>query len=91
MTRGALVSIICSHIFELDASTTAGSDALTLTSTDVDRICVSMVDMHEIWGNAIEIGIALYLLERQLGLGCIGPAIVVIGEPEELVFPRILP
>lgn len=82
MVRGILVSMICSSTLGMDSSTasTAGSSTLTLTSSDVDKICGSFEDIHELWANPIEIGIASWLLERQLGLGCVGPAFTVICE-----------
>ena len=62
------------------SAASTGSDTLTLTSTDIDRICSSFENIHELWANPIEIGIALWLLERQLGVACVAPAIVVICE-----------
>lgn len=82
MVRGILVSMICSATLGIDSSTASaeGSSTLTLTSSDVDKICGSFENIHELWANPIEIGIATWLLERQLGLGCIGPAVTVICE-----------
>ena len=67
-----------------------GSATLTLTSTDVDRICASFETIHEIWANPIEVGIAIWLLERQLGLGCIGPGITLIGMTLYDKYPAII-
>ncbi|CCF40634.1 ABC transporter [Colletotrichum higginsianum] len=53
------------------------SAPLTLVSTDVRTICKSFEAIHEVWANPIEIGIAIWLLQRQLGLGSIGPAITI--------------
>ena len=36
--------------------------------TDVERICNSMQAFHECWISVIEIGVAVYLLERQVGV-----------------------
>ena len=60
-----------------NAATSVGSDVLTLTSTYIDRICSSFQNLHELWASLIEIGLALWLLERQLGVACVSPAIVV--------------
>lgn len=79
MIRGSLVSLICFEAVELDTFTTAGSATLTLMSTDVERICSSFENFHALWANPIEIIIAIWLLERQLGVGCIGPVVVVVG------------
>ncbi|GKT57152.1 ABC multudrug transporter [Colletotrichum tofieldiae] len=55
------------------------SAPLTLVSTDVRTICKSFEAIHEVWANPIEIGIAIWLLQRQLGLGSIGPALTIIA------------
>lgn len=82
MVRGLLISMICSATLDLHSSSaaSAGSSTLTLTSSDVDKICQSFESVHELWANPVEIVIAIWLLERQLGLGCIGPAFAVIGK-----------
>jgi hypothetical protein len=40
-------------------------------STDIETISGGIPQFHETWGNLIEIGIAIYLLERQLGAACV--------------------
>lgn len=81
MVRGSLVSLILSKNLDLDLAAVADSSApLTLVSTDVRTICKSFESIHEVWANPIEIGIAIWLLQRQLGLGSIGPAITIIGK-----------
>ncbi|KAF6825097.1 ABC multidrug transporter [Colletotrichum plurivorum] len=79
MVRGSLVSLILSKNLDLDLAAVADSSApLTLVSTDVRTICKSFESIHEVWANPIEVGIAIWLLQRQLGLGSIGPAITII-------------
>ena len=80
MIRGSLVSFICFYTVDADSSTSA-SAALTLTGPDVSTICNSFAQVHEIWANVIEVGLAMFLLQRELGLGCIGPGITVIRKP----------
>lgn len=52
--------------------------SLTLMSADIERITVGWQYMHEIWANMIEIGVAIYLLYRQLGAACAVPVAVAI-------------
>lgn len=82
MVRGSLVSLLFSKTIALSAASAVsqGSAALTLTSTDVERICSSFEVLHEIWANPIQVAIAIWLLERQLGVACIAPVIVVLGK-----------
>ncbi|KAK1987265.1 ABC transporter [Colletotrichum cereale] len=80
MIRGSLVSLIMSNNLEFYTDSAVDSSVpLTLVSTDVRTICSSFEAIHEVWANPIEIGIAVWLLQRQLGLGSIGPAITIIG------------
>ncbi|KAK1496978.1 ABC transporter [Colletotrichum cuscutae] len=78
--RGSLVSLIMSNNLELDTAKASNPSApLTLVSTDVRTICRSFETIHEVWANPIEIGIAIWLLQRQLGLGSVGPAVTIIA------------
>lgn len=80
MARGLLVSLILSSTVELNTFSTAGSGALTLITADVNQISTSFENFHEIWANVIELSLAIWLLQRQLGLGCLGPVAVVVRE-----------
>ncbi|OLN96257.1 Multidrug resistance-associated protein 1-like protein 3 [Colletotrichum chlorophyti] len=80
MIRGSLVSMILSKNLDLVASTgTDASAPLTLVNADVKTIYRSFEAIHEVWANVIEISIAIWLLQRRLGLGSLGPAITVIA------------
>jgi ATP-binding cassette, subfamily C (CFTR/MRP), member 1 len=52
-------------------------------STDVERICDTWLDIHDLWGSTIEAAIALWLLQRQLGIAFISPAFIACGEVSE--------
>ena len=41
-----------------------------------ETICQGFTNLHELWAVPIELGIALWLLERQLGLAFLAPAFV---------------
>ena len=43
-----------------------------------DTICEGFTNIHELWAVPVELGIALYLLERQLGLAFLAPCSVAI-------------
>lgn len=55
------------------------SAALTLMSTDVERIRQGMLTLHEVWANILEITIASFLLYRSLGVAFLAPIIVVLA------------
>ncbi|KAK5998615.1 ABC multidrug transporter B [Cladobotryum mycophilum] len=77
MIRGALTSLVLAQSTNLGALAD-GSGALTLITADVSKISSAFENVHDVWAAPLELGLAMYLLERQLGLGCITPAIVVI-------------
>ncbi|KAF3018850.1 hypothetical protein E8E14_006783 [Neopestalotiopsis sp. 37M] len=52
--------------------------AVTLMGADVERIYTGIRSIHEVWANAIQIPIALWLLYRQVGNAFIAPLIIVI-------------
>ncbi|KAK6449569.1 hypothetical protein FP744_10005819 [Trichoderma asperellum] len=82
--RGSLIPLIYEktlHIDSASSSRSTPSGTLTLVTTDIETISGGIMFFHETWGNLLEIGIAIYLLERQLGAACVmsvGFAIVVM-------------
>jgi ATP-binding cassette, subfamily C (CFTR/MRP), member 1 len=78
--RGALVSIIYHKTLQLSLTGADTSVALTLMSTDTDRICFVLERINELWAGLIEFAIATFLLERQVGAACVAPAFVGLGE-----------
>ncbi|KAL3480358.1 hypothetical protein BJX99DRAFT_254660 [Aspergillus californicus] len=44
--------------------------AITLMGTDVERIVNGFKYFHELWASLLDIAIAIYLLERQVGVAC---------------------
>ncbi|KAL2867379.1 P-loop containing nucleoside triphosphate hydrolase protein [Aspergillus lucknowensis] len=75
--RGGLISLIHRQTVRIRAVDLGGNTAITLMGTDVERITSSFRLIHEMWASLIEIGVAIYLLERQVGVACIVPALIV--------------
>jgi len=78
MARAGLVSIIYDKIARLNIKDLDPATSMTLMSADMERIVQGWQTMHEIWSNIIEVGLAIYLLERQLGVACVVPVAVSI-------------
>ncbi|KAL8782676.1 MAG: hypothetical protein Q9213_005184 [Squamulea squamosa] len=55
--------------------------------TDVERIVVSFRSIHEVWASLLDVGVATWLLGRQLSVACIVPA--VIGTAAILAMLRV--
>ena len=66
--RGAVVSLIYAKTLTRRAGIYDESAALTLMSTDVDRIVFGLQQITEIWARLIEIAIGIWLLKIQSGL-----------------------
>ncbi|KAK3903067.1 ABC transporter [Staphylotrichum tortipilum] len=78
MVRAGLVSMIYRKTGLLSLKDIDPATSMTLMSADIERIVQGWQTMHEIWGNAVEVGVAIYLLERQLGVACAVPVAVSI-------------
>jgi ATP-binding cassette, subfamily C (CFTR/MRP), member 1 len=48
-------------------------------NTDVERIVSSFRYIHETWASLVDVGIAVWLLERQLFLACLVPTVIGLG------------
>ncbi|KAN0099750.1 putative ABC multidrug transporter [Hyaloscypha variabilis] len=78
LVRGNLVAMI------YDKSLTLGTDkhkyfsAITLMSTDVERIVNGVKNLHESWASLIELAMGLYLLQTQIGLACFTPLVLAV-------------
>ncbi len=72
-----MVSLIYAKSLRLPAGLYDDSAALTLMSTDIDRLATSLDSLNEIWARVVEMSIGIWLLERQLGWVCVAPIFLV--------------
>lgn len=73
--RGNLVSLIYHKSMTLKYTSSGDKAAISLMSTDIERISMALPTLHEFWASVIEIAIGLWLLERQVSyaaVACIG-------------------
>jgi hypothetical protein len=54
------------------------SAAVTLMSTDVDRVCQSLVVLHDLWSRPLELAVGITLLAMQIGWISVMPLLVVV-------------
>jgi ATP-binding cassette subfamily C (CFTR/MRP) protein 1 len=80
MARGELISMLYNKATDMSLTAADPTASLTLMSADIERIDVGWRTMHEIWGNLVEIGIAVFLLQRELGIACLIPFATAIGK-----------
>lgn len=74
------MSIIFDKTLRMRASAASDASAVTLMSTDMERIGDGLVAMHETYSNFIEVIIALILLAKLLGIATIASTVLVFGE-----------
>lgn len=56
------------------------AESVTVMSADIERIVQGWQTMHEIWANVAEMALAIYLLQRELGVATVVPVGVSIGK-----------
>ncbi|GLA09011.1 hypothetical protein AnigIFM60653_010815 [Aspergillus niger] len=77
--RGSLLAAVYAQTLKRRSGDMGTDTAITLMGTDVERISTSLRDIHEIWASPIDIGLALWLLERQLAVSCLMPVILSLA------------
>jgi len=73
MVRGGLISMLYTKTTDLSITAVDPSASMILMSADIERITTGWQTMHEMWASLIEVALAIYLLERQLGAACAVP------------------
>lgn len=66
MIRGVIAAKVFTKVNERSITNVDDSAAITLMSSDVERITMGLNVIHETWANLIEAGIGIYLLELQI-------------------------
>lgn len=84
MFRGATISLIHSRVLDIQDGFYDESASITLMSTDADRVALAIHNLNEVWARIIEVGIAIFLLARQLGWVAVIPLIIVIHKFNKL-------
>jgi ATP-binding cassette subfamily C (CFTR/MRP) protein 1 len=67
MARTCLSAAVYRKTTQAKVSAADDSAALTLMSTDFERIRMGFMQLHEFWLNPIQVVVACWLLQRQLG------------------------
>ncbi|KAL4804941.1 P-loop containing nucleoside triphosphate hydrolase protein [Aspergillus unguis] len=76
--RGGLISLIHTSTMRGRAVERGETTAITLMGTDVERIVTGFRVVHELWACLVDIAIAVYLLQRQVGAACAVPVGIVV-------------
>lgn len=77
--RAGLISLIHRQTVRTRAVDLGEITAVTLMGTDVERIVTGFFSIHDLWACLIDIGVAIFLLARQLGVACLVPVVMIVG------------
>jgi ABC-type multidrug transport system fused ATPase/permease subunit len=73
MIRSFLVDALYIKVADSRRESTAKADVISLMSTEMERIRLGMVNLHDLWACALQACIAAWLLYRRLGAWMAGP------------------
>ncbi|QDS76097.1 hypothetical protein FKW77_006285 [Venturia effusa] len=79
LVRGSLVDIIYHKSLTIELSAAQKAAPMGLVTAEVERIDFTIEKIHSLWASVIEIGIAIYLLEREMEWSCFAPILVALG------------
>ncbi|KAM0812152.1 putative ABC transporter FUM19 [Seiridium cardinale] len=74
--RSGLIAMVYSKAMRLNLSATDKGSAVTVMSSDIERIVMGLRSVHDIWANVIQVALAAWLLERQTGVAIVAPVVV---------------
>ncbi|KAI1841042.1 hypothetical protein JX266_012761 [Neoarthrinium moseri] len=78
LLRGVLVTSIYRKTMSTSVTVAADASAVTLMSTDVERIALGMAKIHDAWSTLIQVGCAMYILYGQVGVVFVAPIVISI-------------
>ncbi|RAQ73309.1 ABC transporter, partial [Aspergillus flavus] len=79
MLRGGLMAIVFEHMMNQPLGCIDESSAISLMGTDIEMLAEYFQStVCEIWANILQLGLATWLLQTQVGAVCIAPIVVVI-------------
>lgn len=77
--RGKLIGIIYDKTLSANLTRRSDFSPMTLMGTDVEKIVLSFRQIHEIWASVVEMALAIWLLEREVGGAAAVPGIICVG------------
>ena len=79
VVRSGLVAMIYEQTVALKTTNSTKAEAVTLMGTDMQRIVTSVRTLHDTWASIVSVGVAIWLLELQVYIACIMPAIIAVA------------
>ncbi|KAJ5554087.1 hypothetical protein N7513_004046 [Penicillium frequentans] len=77
--RGGLMTLVFQHMMDLPLGGTDESSAMALMGSDIEMLAEYFYSVVcETWANVLQLALATWLLQTQVGAVCIGPILVAI-------------
>ncbi|CAG8893204.1 unnamed protein product [Penicillium egyptiacum] len=77
--RGGLMALVFQHMMDLPLGSTDESSAMALLGSDIEMLAEYFYSVVcETWANVLQLALATWLLQTQVGAVCIAPILVVI-------------
>ncbi|KAL6901054.1 P-loop containing nucleoside triphosphate hydrolase protein [Trichoderma evansii] len=77
MLRSTLHTAIFRKTTEISLAAGKADTAITLMSTDLDRVVAGFRVIHEMWAITSQVAIGCYLLQRQVGVAFVSPIVII--------------
>lgn len=75
------MALVFQHMMDLPVGSTDESSAMSLMGSDIEMLAEYFQStVSETWANVLQLGLATWLLQTQIGAACIAPIVVVISE-----------
>ena len=78
LLRAFLISAIYRKTAHVACVGDGDSAAVTLMGADVERIYTGLRFVHEVWASTIQVALAAWFLQRQIGLAFFAPLVIVL-------------
>ncbi|RXG41608.1 hypothetical protein VDGE_02221 [Verticillium dahliae] len=78
MARGCLSAAIYKKTTEAKLANAGEAAAVTLMSTDTDRVIQGFHQLHDFWASPIEVAIGCWFLQRELGTSFIASIVLIV-------------
>jgi hypothetical protein len=73
------ISMIYQKTLTVNPIHTMRHESIVLMGIDIEKMALSLRQVHEVWASIIEIALTLWLLEKQMDAAFVAPAILTIG------------
>ncbi|KAK7402406.1 hypothetical protein QQX98_011848 [Neonectria punicea] len=78
MLRGCLASAVYRKTTQTKLTAADDAAAVTLMSTDIERILQGAPTIHDMWAGTVEVALGCWLLQKQIGVAFVSPIVVIV-------------